>query len=369
MILIVGFFLTNAGCATTVVRPPTVAAIEVRAIEQDVVAKRYAKYYEQKRWYDSISSALARSNGPNCPTRLLRWRIGITALSDRQYRRNPNNIIRFIPSVLGTTVQSVVPGAQADGKLAPGDVILNWDGTGDLPVALELYRPPPGEYPLALVAPPSDTLSLVVRAGVQCPTVLFVMSDEATALTDGNEYYITTALAEHVQNADEAALIMAHELAHMISDHVRKMRHNALLGGVLGALLDAASCAASGICNSTTGTVGGLSAGSVAFSQDFEDEADYLAVLLSIRAGFDAEKAADFWLRMAEQTGLGYSSTHPAHVGRYANTVARARAIAACAETLGGPLFLLLPDGYFSREEQIRRRNAGVEGTCMHEMR
>ena len=192
-----------------------------------------------------------------------------------------------------------------------------------------------------------------------------MLSNEATAFTDGNEYYLTTALAKHVRNADEAALVMAHELAHMIGDHIGKMRSNALLGGVLGAILDVANCAASGICNSTAGTASGLAAGAVAFSQEFEDEADYLAVLLVIRAGFDAEKAADFWLRMAEQTGLGYSSTHPAHVGRYANTVARARAIAACAEALGGPQFLNVPNDYFSRGERINRTNAGVEGRCM----
>ena len=49
MTIVLGL-LAHAGCATVVVRPPTVAETEVRAIEQDVVAQRYAEYYEQKQW-------------------------------------------------------------------------------------------------------------------------------------------------------------------------------------------------------------------------------------------------------------------------------------------------------------------------------
>ncbi len=363
--------LAQVGCATTVlrvpvVRPPTVKEIEVQAIEQDIVAKRHAKYFEQKQFYDSVSFALARGNGPNCPSRLKRQKIGITTLTDRDFRHHPDAPVRFIPSAFGPTVQSVVPGSPADGQLIPGDVILNWNGTDNLPIDLRLYRPPVGESAFALATPyPPATLSLAVRPASLCPLVVFVESRQANAFTDGGEYFLTSALAGRIQNADEAALVLAHELAHLIGDHLGKMRKNTVVGGVIGAVLDVANCATNGICNSTAATATGMAAGARAFSREFEDEADYLAVLLMIRAGFDAEKAAVFWLRMAEQTGLGYSATHPAHARRYANTVARARAVAACAEVLGGPLFLIIPTDYFSREERINRRNSGVEGTCM----
>ena len=63
-------------------------------------------------------------------------------------------------------------------------------------------------------------------------------------------------------------------------------------------------------------------AGMRAYSQDFEREADYLAVYFLARAGADLSGLEAFWRRMAE--GAGYQSLQPNEEGSHPSYPERA---------------------------------------------
>jgi predicted Zn-dependent protease len=85
---------------------------------------------------------------------------------------------------------------------------------------------------------------------------------------------------------------------------------------MLGTLLDLAA-AANGI--NTRGTFG--NAGASAFSQDFEAEADYVALYYMNAAGLPLEGVANFWREMAAEhprsIGSNHSASHPATSERF----------------------------------------------------
>ena len=71
-----------------------------------------------------------------------------------------------------------------------------------------------------------------------------------------------------------------------------------------------------------------------AYSQDFEREADYLAVYFVARAGVDLSGLEAFWRRMAE--GAGYQSLQPQEDGSHPSYPERAvRLRAALLEVQG----------------------------------
>ena len=103
--------------------------------------------------------------------------------------------------------------------------------------------------------------------------------------------------------------MLAHELAHNGAGHVDARRRNTLFGAIVGAVTDAVL--------GLPGTMTRIEAesGMRAYSQDFEREADYLAVYFLARAGADLSGIEGFWRRMAE--GAGYQALQPDEEGSH----------------------------------------------------
>lgn len=127
---------------------------------------------------------------------------------------------------------------------------------------------------------------------------------------------VNTGLFQVVQDENQLAAVVGHEIAHVIARHpAERMSRQALVGtgtAVLGAatpeLADMAAAAA------TLGLV-------LPFTRDQEAEADAIGLQYMARAGYDPRAAVQVWRNFAAlgSSGPSFLSTHPAPEERIAN--------------------------------------------------
>lgn len=138
-------------------------------------------------------------------------------------------------------------------------------------------------------------------------------SNEINAFADGNAIYITQGMMDFTNNNDELALVIAHELAHNNMRHISSKRLNA----VGGFLVDLFVAALTGV--NTQGAF--TKAAANAYSQEFEQEADYVGLYMMARAGRDIEDAPLFWRRMGarnpDSIEKDFLGTHPSSPERF----------------------------------------------------
>ena len=153
--------------------------------------------------------------------------------------------------------------------------------------------------------------------------VYLVRSDAINAFADGKDIYLMTGMLRFARSDLELQTIIAHELAHNTAGHIRKKMGNILLG----AIVDAAFDAYAGI--DTGGDF--AEAGALAFSQDFEREADYVGMYMLERAGVETSEAGNFWRRMSleDPAAITFARTHPTTAERAVNLRAATREIQA----------------------------------------
>lgn len=137
-------------------------------------------------------------------------------------------------------------------------------------------------------------------------------SDTVNAFADGRNIILTQGMLRFTENEQELSLVVGHEIAHNIMQHISAKTTNYLLG----TLLDLAA-ASYGV--NTQNAFGKMSAN--AYSQDFEAEADYVGMYLIARAGYPLDGSADFWRKMAAihpgSITSNHASSHPATPERF----------------------------------------------------
>ena len=150
--------------------------------------------------------------------------------------------------------------------------------------------------------------------------VVLSESDAVNAYADGKRIIITKGMMRFAQQDQELALVVAHELGHNLMGHLDKKKTNHMLGRIIDL-----AAAANGV--STRGTFANI--GARAFSQDFEAEADYVALYYMNAAGLPLEGTANFWRQMAAEhpgsIGSNHAASHPATSERFlaiSNTIA-----------------------------------------------
>ena len=214
------------------------------------------------------------------------------------------------------TIINVVKGSPAENAgMQLGDVIMQVDGKPirtrrDLNDALP--RNGYGNHVIRVVQAGAEAHDLMIEAVPVCGyNIEIVRDDSVNAWADGENVTITTGLMNFVASDDELALIVAHELAHNTRGHIETKMGNMLVGTILGAVVTGMS----GYNVTDIGT----QAGSEAFSQDFEAEADYVGVYLAARAGFDVAPAAAVWRRIgtSHPAGIHLAKSHPSSAKRY----------------------------------------------------
>lgn len=142
--------------------------------------------------------------------------------------------------------------------------------------------------------------------------VLLNPADAINALADGRRILVTRGMLRFARDDLELAVVVGHELAHNTMRHVEKQIGNRLLGTIIDIL-----AAARGV--NTQGLFGELAG--LAFSQEFEAEADYVGLYFAARAGHDVTRAPTFWRRIAGASpgaiGRQFLATHPSTPERF----------------------------------------------------
>lgn len=155
-----------------------------------------------------------------------------------------------------------------------------------------------------------------------------VQSDEINAfcLPSGN-IVVYEGLATFVENDDQLAAVVGHEIAHAIANHSNERMSRATLTESLHKTILQAAAASGRVSDSqlavfnTALGLGGQYGVILPFSRKQELEADRIGLIMMAIAGYKVEEAPKLWVKMAEngQAVPEFMSTHPSDVNRIKN--------------------------------------------------
>jgi len=134
----------------------------------------------------------------------------------------------------------------------------------------------------------------------------------------GGKVAVYTGILPVAQDSDGLAVVMGHEIAHVIARHGAERMSQGLaqqLGAeVLGAAVGGSASGNLVLAAYGLGTQLGVM---LPYSRTQESEADHIGLILMAEAGYDPNAAPEFWKRMARASSGGGSpeflSTHPSH--------------------------------------------------------
>ena len=156
--------------------------------------------------------------------------------------------------------------------------------------------------------------------------VVFEVPNQINAFAmGGGKVGVYTGLFKIIENDDQLASVLAHEIAHVAAKHVNeRLSQDMMIQG--GGLLVGGIMSSTGTGALTANAVldaYGLSTGisSVSFDRNKEKEADHIGVMYMARAGYNPEQSIRVIERLEEATaGLAappaFLSTHPSNPER-----------------------------------------------------
>ena len=260
-------------------RPPETTFEDVLA-EYQVLNQRLVR----------VAAPLRLANAALCP--LTRRDPGFTVHRLEDYPRPVRPMAETLLGVKsgGIYIRAVRPGTSAEkARIEPGDQIL---AVNENPISSEKLMQ---TYNRAVLRNGFDSVLSKVRlrteggqefvARIHPDTACdipakVVFSRDINGHTDGQDVLITSALMQSVPDDTNLALVIAHEMAHVIAGHVGKLP-----------------------------------------TQDMELEADRMALVLMARAGYDIDTAVAYWeaAEHPHEGGNAAQSSHPSTFARYEN--------------------------------------------------
>lgn len=152
---------------------------------------------------------------------------------------------------------------------------------------------------------------------------VFVNDSPNAFVLPGGRVGVNTGLFKVVQNDDQLAAVLGHEIAHSVARHsAERYSQTAVTQGVLGVATSAAGQRSPNLGRviSTFGGAGAQLGYLLPFSRTHELEADRLGVDFMARAGYRPSQAVALWRNMAAQatrtSAPQFMSTHPSDATR-----------------------------------------------------
>jgi len=290
-IVFLGIILGIASCVSV---GPYITKDEFNKVEEDLRVKALGVKIERTIYVNNIGYKLLKSL--NSQEKKYPF-LGILVTNLNKYTAK---IFGKIPDEGKVIVYGLIKGSPAEKSgLKIGDIILTINNREVLP---------------------SNFYSLVRGLTLNKPCRIFVERDfdyrEITVYPEALPYYVnflvvespdinasafsggvavTYGLLSFIKNDDELAIVLGHELAHLIKGHILKSE------GV-GILFSALALAFGRNVDIPQSQELGRLLGRIfqaKFSRDFEREADFIGTLIAYQGGFDISKGIDIWERMA----------------------------------------------------------------------
>jgi predicted Zn-dependent protease len=134
----------------------------------------------------------------------------------------------------------------------------------------------------------------------------------------GGKVAVYTGIVPVAQTTNGLAVVLGHEIAHVLARHGAERMSQGLVaeagGSLLGAFFGGGATAQAVMVAYGVGAQLGVL---LPYGRTQESEADHIGLLLMARAGYDPREALAFWKRMEKVSGGGRSpeflSTHPSH--------------------------------------------------------
>jgi hypothetical protein len=317
-----------SGCVgtTTQLAPLPAGAIEAEQEKQQELAIE-----ENEREQDRLDSLaypiLAHSTSlcPNARAPLLGLRVATIHNYEKERQPAAARVLGLTDTL---TVTGVVPGGPAAiAGLLPGDRLIGM-GSRLIPAGreatktfaeafAEFQKPEPGRLSILFSrAGEQQTASMSLSPVCAYGTVV-VNTGELNAFADGERIFITSTMMRFASD-EELRVVIAHEFAHDAMEHMKARRKNSLFGGLLGAIADI-FMATRGINTGGYYTSQYAKLGALAFSQDFEREADYVGLYALALSDIPLETAPRFWRHMAQADpkSIQLAYTHPTTAERF----------------------------------------------------
>ncbi|MBC8554097.1 MAG: M48 family metalloprotease [Candidatus Brocadiales bacterium] len=294
--MILAAFVLVTGCANTNTGPP-ISQSELKKLEDEIEAMAAEIYIN-----DLVSV----------------WKVGLKVLSimpEGTFKKhavigalvvdNTENIARYykLPTEDGCVVVGVIDDYIADlAGIREGDIIKEIEGKEIKDSNHVTFK---ADGVSTVVVERNDArLSFDVKPEEK-PYVRISLKEtgKINAYAKFTGIQFTTGMVHFVEDDDELAVIMGHELAHLTANHLPKNISMAALCGTLGGL---------------TGPFAPLTTQALyaPYSRKNEREADYLGLIYAHNAGYDVEKGAALWKRFAleipRSRSKSFLRSHPA---------------------------------------------------------
>lgn len=315
-LLLVLFGVTSCGTPKSATPIADAAATRAEAKLQRESALR--EYFELAQRLSRISGPIQRANAALCEEKV-RALFGFSVGASGSYKtaewQEAFDAVTGGPHThpIVTTISGSMPASEA---LKLGDVLLSFEGkeTAGLKSISDIAgKIQAGEDYELKIRRKGKTRLVTLSPAIACDYPAQLQeSSRINAYADGKAVYVTKGMMRLAAKDQELALVLAHEFAHNIRKHIEAKQTNAMGGAILGAVL--------------TGVTGinmigvGANVGASAFSQEFEEEADYVGLYLAERSGFDMADAEFFWRRMAINHPSSIhlaGSSHPSTAKRF----------------------------------------------------
>lgn len=311
-----------SGCVTPTTEradlDPAVVERE-RELQRRLVIRRELAY---QRRLTAVSYPLLRAATPMCVNDLGRgvgFRLANIHAYEPEYHRAAAVVLGLDDSV--RVVQVSPRSASASAGLEVGDVITHINGATIEPGRSALARArralddaarSGGAIELNARGVGGERLVEIEPEPICYYPVVLINDDAINAYADGDTIYVTRGMLRFAERDEDLALVLAHELAHNAMAHDEAQRTNRMVGQLVDLAAKAYGLDTRGVFT----TIAMRSR-----SEDFEAEADYVALYAMALAGLPIDEAADFWRLMAiehpESIEDGYLATHPSTAERY----------------------------------------------------
>lgn len=166
--------------------------------------------------------------------------------------------------------------------------------------------------------------ALTREVGGQWEVVVFEDETLNAFALPSNKIGVHSGLINLVDNQDQLAAVIGHEIGHVLSRHSneRLSQETAVSAGL--AMVQAVTQPQTALGQTALGLLGiGAEYGVILpYSRIHETEADTIGLDLMARAGFDPRQSINLWLKMdqaAQGQPIEFLSTHPSHSTRIDN--------------------------------------------------